>query len=746
MQSIEISFCILKAVVMNTLWRGKRKAKAYIIALVFSLLTTPGARSLERSRLLRRFAPQEHESHSGWAEGHDAYFGADYYPEDYSSVQIERDAETMQRARFNVVRVLDSNWARIEPSDGHFSFTWLDSVLDILGRHNIQVILGVPSYAPPYWLLHLHPEILLIDQNGRQYRSGGLGFINILDPLYRTHVHRLDEEMARHYANDKRVIGWQIDNERGIFGSACYNPSCLAGFHDYLRRKFQTIAEVNRRWGTVSYGHEFTSFDEIPLDWQPVGDENHQSSLQFEARRFFSVAQTDFLREQAEVFRRVAPGQFITHNAAFPSLACDYFQLATPLDFIGFDNYPDLGSHRSQSLNLDLVRGYNRGNPFLILEEAAGAPGPSTFTDAEPPPGQLRLWAYQTIAHGADGVLFFRWRTARSGSEEFWQGLLDPAGDDTRRFPEVSVMASEVNRLAPLLLRTRPAPRVAILYSWDSWSAMEVGDAKPNYLRHIIDWHAALKAEGVDVDVISPDSDMGRYSLIVAPDLYLVTSTLLQKLQRFVSEGGIFVTGPRTGTKDQDNRFFLESRWPDILSTLAGIQISEATVLRGPKPSDDGADYTPAATTSIASAAADWPGTYSASEWADILEPHGAQTLFKYSKDYFAGKPAVTLNNAGKGQVIYLGSTFDQQFRHMLVDQLLRKLPSVTWFHGQPGIEVNERRGPNDHLVFVLNFSSEPKTISIPGKWQDALTGNAVIGDVLVDSLNLRVLYNSDSQ
>src|SRR5258708_2410175 len=77
-QSIEIRFCLLKTIRMNKLLRGRRNAKSYIIALVFSLLTTPGASSLERSHLLRRSAPQEHESHSGWAERHAVYFGADY--------------------------------------------------------------------------------------------------------------------------------------------------------------------------------------------------------------------------------------------------------------------------------------------------------------------------------------------------------------------------------------------------------------------------------------------------------------------------------------------------------------------------------------------------------------------------------------------------------------------------------------------------------------------------------------------
>ncbi|HSB75136.1 MAG TPA: beta-galactosidase, partial [Terriglobales bacterium] len=367
---------------------------------------------------------------------HSIYFGADYYAEDYSADQVERDAAAMEKAGFNMVRMLDTNWAAIEPHDGQFTFGWLDRVLATLGRHGIRAILGVPSYVPPYWLLRAHPEIMALTRDGVRYRPGGMGGVDLLDPVYLRYVRRLDEALAGHYGHDARVVGWQIDNELGIWGSGCYNADCLTAFHAYLRRKFHSVETLNRTWGTVSYGHQFTSFDEVPLDWQPVA-EGHQSSLEFEVRRFFTATQVEFVRRQAEVFRRLAPGQFITHNAPGPNLGCDYFRLARPLDFMSFDNYPGMGDHR-QAMLLDLARGYNQGAPYLILEEMAGAPGPYTLSGPQPPPGQLRLWAYETLAHGADGVLFFRWRTARSGSEEFWQGLLDPAGDSTRRLAEIS--------------------------------------------------------------------------------------------------------------------------------------------------------------------------------------------------------------------------------------------------------------------------------------------------------------------
>lgn len=685
------------------------------------------------------FASQRSAAHPSW-NSHPIYFGADYYPEDYPLDQVERDAAAMEKAGFNVVRMLDTNWAAIEPHDGQFSFSWLDHVLAILARHHIQAILGVPSYVPPYWLLRAHPDILLINQEGVRYRPGGMGGVDLLDPVYLQYVHGMDKALARHYGSDPRVVGWQIDNELGIWGSACYNPACLAGFHAYLRHKFGTIAELNRRWATVSYGHQFTSFDEVPLDWQPVA-EGHQSSLEFEVKRFFTAVQVEFVHRQAEIFRRFAPGQFVTHNAPGPNLGCDYARLAQPLDFISFDNYPGMGNHR-QAMLLDLARGYNHGATYLILEEIAGAPGPYIFSGPQPPPGQLRLWAYETIAHGADGVLFFRWRTARSGSEEFWQGLLDPAGESTRRLSEISRMGSEIRRIAPVLRSSRPTSRIGLVFSWDSWAAMNVGDANWPYPEHIADWHQALARAGLNIDVISPSDDFSRYALLIAPDLYLLNENLEQRLEDFVRNGGTLVWGPRAATKDNDNRFFLNS--PGPVERLSGTVVAETTLLSG-KTTPASPDYVSSPNNHISSVSPDWRGSFPASEWAEVLQPRGARVLFTYTDDFYAARPAVTLNSLGRGQVFYLGSEFDAQFKSMLIERLVREVGIKPAASVPAGLEVLMRQGTSGSFLFLLNFAPEPKNADLAGTWQDAFTGETVHGNVSVPGLDVRILESRAS-
>ena len=668
------------------------------------------------------------------------YFGADYYAEDYSPEQVEADAAAMQRADFNLVRMLDTNWAAVEPEDGHFDFAWLDRTLEVLAKHGIRAILGVPSYVPPYWMLKAHPEFLLIGRNGERYRPGGMGGVNLLNRKYRDYVRRLDEALARHYGHDQRVMGWQIDNEIGIWGGPCYNPECVLGFQERLRRKFGTIENLNRRWGTVSYGHRFTSFDEIPLDAQPVY-EGHQASLEYEAHRFFSDIQVRSIEEQAAVFRRLAPGQIIIHNATGPNRTCSYSDLSKVVDQIGYDNYPQLGDHLSPAFNFDIARGYNRGRPYLILEELSGAQGPYTFTTSQPPPGQLRLWAYQALAHGADGVLFFRWRTARSGSEEFWQGLLDPAGNDNRRLGEIAAMGAEVRKLAPLLAGTRAQARVALLYSWNAWTAQEIGGSESHYMVNLRDWHTTL-AEAGNVDVVSPDADLRSYAVVVAPNLYLLDNGVTENLKRFVSAGGTLILGPRAGIKDADNRFFLHAPQPGPLLPLTGAAVEESTLLTGERRISD--DYTPEPQNTIHSDSPDWMGTFPVTQSADILAPTTASTLFHYDLDYYRGSPAVTINRFGKGTVYYLGAATDAALRQKLLRRALSETGVQPLLSAPPGVEIVQREGKERTVLFVMNFANHPATAKVNGTWVDALSNTQASPEVTVEPLSLRVLYDAN--
>jgi beta-galactosidase len=669
-------------------------------------------------------------------------FGVDYYPEDWPPERLEIDAQLMQQAKFTAVRVADTNWERMEPQEGRYDFAWLDRVVEALNRHGMRVILCTSSYVPPAWLIQKHPEFYLVQEDGVRRRWGGMGFICLNNPTYLQYVTKLVTALATRYGHNPGVLGWQIDNEMGGWGYACYDDDyCAPKFREYLKRKFGTLDELNRRLLTVSYGHSYSSWDQVPLRGQP-NDDTQQVPLLLEIKRFFSANINDFMAFQGNLLRQHTSGQLITHNGPDRTVNC--FEMAKSLDSLGDDNYPRVGEYIAPAYDVDLFRGFNRGKPFLILEHRSGTFGGYTLGDPTPPAGMCRLWAWQTLAHGADGVLFFRWRMNNGGSEQYWQGLLNYDGTPGRAFPEVKRMGEEVAKLGAEFLHAASPARVAEVMSYDSLWALHVGSTSFPYIDELQAFRNAFRHWGLNVDFVEPTDDLGKYKVVVAPTLHVVSASIVQNLEKFVSGGGVLILTARSGFKTEDN--LATQIPPGPLARLAKVRVAEFTLLDSVSqftslgfPSEEGA-YRPSSENVIRSVSADWPGEYKAKVWAEVLEPEGGQTLFQYQQDHYAGRAAVTASDYGRGKVIYVGTLLEPRFYSELARRASEWAKVGLGPEIPPGVDFAVRQGKQHTFSFLLNFSAGPKFITLPGKYRDLLSGKTVDRQVEVPSLELRVL------
>ena len=78
-------------------------------------------------------------------------FGAAYYLEYLPYNRLETDMEMMERAGMNTIRIAESTWSTLEPSDGVFDFTCIDRMVQTAAKHHLSVIIGTPTYAIPTW-------------------------------------------------------------------------------------------------------------------------------------------------------------------------------------------------------------------------------------------------------------------------------------------------------------------------------------------------------------------------------------------------------------------------------------------------------------------------------------------------------------------------------------------------------------------------------------------------------------------
>ena len=53
---------------------------------------------------------------------------------------------------------------------------------------------------------------------------------------------------------------WHVSNE---YGPTCYCDRCAARFREWLRARYGSLEEVNRRWVTAFWSHTYTSWEEI---------------------------------------------------------------------------------------------------------------------------------------------------------------------------------------------------------------------------------------------------------------------------------------------------------------------------------------------------------------------------------------------------------------------------------------------------------------------------------------------------
>jgi len=646
------------------------------------------------------------------------YYGADYYPEHWPEERWAEDARLMREAGFNVVRLAEFAWSRMEPAPGCYDFAWLDRAIEVLSAQGIRVVLGTPTASPPPWLMHGRPELFLVREDNSRATYGGRREYCPTHPLYRTHARQITQAMAGHYHANPGVIGWQIDNE---FGDRCYCDGCRAAFQDWLRARYGTLETLNRCWGTVFWSHEYTAWEQIPVPLANAVISNPGLDLDF--RRFMSAAYAAFQQEQIAILRQVCPGQFITHNfMGFRYDRLDYFDLAQPLDLVTWDNYPrgfwssEATSPAQLALSHATMRGLKQRN-FWVMEAQSGITGWQTMA-ATPRPGEIRLWAYQAIAHGADGIVFFRWRTARFGAEQFWHGILDHDGRPRRRYDEIAVLGRELQRIAPALEGTESRAEAAILLSYDSRFAFQIqpNNVSFDYSAHLSDYYAGLHRRHIAADIVGPGANLAGYRLLIVPALYVLPDDLAAKLEAFAESGGTVIVTPRSGVKDIHNTV-VDQPLPGLLSALCGVTVEEYDPLypgaSNPLQAASGSGITGAATV-----------------WCDILAPETAAVLATYGEDFYAGRPAVTVNRYGRGQVFYVGTVGDRR----LVDSVLTQALGVAGLRppleAPDDVEVVLRWQGDQPLIFALNHSAGTREVALRQPYLDLIT-ERVAGPVL---------------
>jgi beta-galactosidase len=378
----------------------------------------------------------------------------------------------------------------------------------------------------------------------------------------------------------------------------------------------------------------------------------------------------------------------------------DYRRLAEELDVVSWDNYPVLdttGRWSTKALAGDAMRGL-KSAPVWVLEQQVGPLGWELLRT--PRRGETRIWTFQAIAHGAEAVCYFRWRTARFGTEQHWHGVLDASGRVGRRYEEVRAIAAELELLRERLAGARPQADVALLHDYDARFALQVQPTNPAlaYEETVQQHYESLRRLGLGVDVVSPSLDLSHYRVVVAPGLLVMDEATAAALTRYVEAGGTLVLAPRTGVKDRCNAV-PERPLPAWLDELAGLEVVDYASL----PEDSSARL---AGVGGASFAGEVHG------WYEEVELHGGRATATYVDGAFPGTPAVVEQSVGAGRCVYLAgvasaSTLQALYRQLCDDVGLRLLELPE------GVEAVPMVANGGDLLMLLNHGDDEAILDL---------------------------------
>ncbi len=651
------------------------------------------------------------------------FYGGDYNPEqwlDHPQI-LEKDIEYMKEAHINVVSLGIFSWSALEPEEGNFTFDWMGERIDTLYKNGIFVFLSTPSGGRPKWMADKYPEVLRVDSSRHRDLFGFRHNHCYTSPVYREKVRIINQELANRFGNHPGVLAWHISNE---FGGECHCPLCQETFKEWLKERYGTIEELNKRWYTTFWSHTYQSFDQI--ESPSVRGELALHGLTLDWKRFVTDRTVDFVKSEIKALRETGTDKPTTINMMYNFEGLNYHKFADVIDFVSWDSYPTWHKGKEHltamdnAMQHDIMRSIKH-KPFLLMESCPSSTNWQSVSKLKRP-GMLEAASLQAVAHGSDSVLYFQIRQSRGASEKFHGAVIDHYGKtDTRVFQEVKATGVSLEALSEVC-GTNTDSKVAVIYDWENRWAMEQAAGPRNknlyYKEAVEKSYFAFKKLGMNVDVIDMEQTLEQYQVVAAPMLYMFRAGFEQKARAFVERGGILIMTYWSGIVDESDLCFLEGT-PHGLMDVMGLRREEIDGLYDGEcntivPSGDSGSRL--------------NRKYSCEHLCDLVKTDTAKALMTYENDFYAGYPALTCNSYGQGKAYYICADMEQDFYDdfygviaeennvpVILDKI--KIPQ--------GVVISSRESEEFTYIFIQNFNLESVEMELPmeSEW---ILGNCI--------------------
>ena len=657
--------------------------------------------------------------------------GGDYNPEQWPQNVWDDDVRLMNLARWNVATFPVFAWAKIEPVEATFCFDWLDEVVEKLTSGGIGLCLATSTGSVPAWVSQKYPDTLVTEANGVRRRHGHRHLFCPNSPDFRRLSTQLVRKLAERYGDHPNLQIWHVGNE---YGRHCFCDICAAQFRRWCRERYGSLAALNERWYTSFWGHTYSDWSQIDPPYTHGESAVHTQRLDY--MRFQSQSVLNCYRAEAQVIREFSPRVPITTNLMGAFCPLNYREWGKEMDVISWDCYPQPTDPPAYiAFSHALMRGLKEGQPFLLMEQSPSQAQWHPYNTFKAP-GVLRLQSFQALAQGADSVMYFQWRRGRGGQEKLHGAVVEHGGDETNRvFGEVAALGRELESLGDQTIGGRVPARVAVLFDWECWwdTMFSSGPSKDlGYVEEVRRFFVALYELGLPLEIVAPDADLSRFEVIFAPVLTLVKPEVAPAIEARVQEGATFVTTYFSGVVDEDDTIFLQGS-PGPFRRVLGLRVEESEAL--PPPKVNGMRFE--------NPIAGWqPQTdVTADLLCDRVRLEGAEVVARYTSDFYAGEPVITVNSFGQGRAYYLASRPEPATLREMVGAICHEKglgsPLCNGAAPPDGVEVNVR----GELLYLLNHNETPVTLNLEmGTYRDLLLNREFSGALELEPRGVRIL------
>lgn len=631
-------------------------------------------------------------------------YGGDYNPEQWPEDTWKKDIEVFKKAEINSASINIFSWALLEPEEGKYDFSKLDKIVKELSDNNFEIVLATSTAAMPAWMFKKYPDVARVDYQGRRHKFGQRHNFCPSSSNYQRLAKALVEKIAERYSGNPHIVLWHVNNE---YGGNCYCDNCQTEFRKWLKNRYQTLDKLNQAWNNNVWSHTIYNWDEIVVPnelgdaWGSEGSETIVAGLSIDYLRFQSEQLQKLFQLEKRAIRKYDAATPVTTNFhSLPNKMIDYQKWAKDQDIISYDSYPTYNAPKYLPAFLyDLMRSLKHA-PFLLMESTPSQVNWQPYSPLKRP-GQMQATELQAVAHGADSVQFFQLKQGIGGSEKFHGAVISHSQrTDTRAFREVADLGKKLKKVGPQILHTQNHAKAALIFDWSNFWSYDYVDGISqdfDYMSEILDYYRQFYERNIPVDVISVDDDFSNYDLIAAPVLYMVKPGLGEKITDYVKNGGKFITTFMSGMVGESDNIYTGG-YPGPLKEVTGLWVEESdAIVPGQEVN------------------AEFNGEKLDCDLiCDLIRPNTAQVLAKYSSEFYAGTPAVTVNNYGQGKAWYIGSKFKHESLSKIMDQVLAECNLHSLAQSDLEVTLREDEKGNQYY-FVLNMSSKQK--ELPAKF-----------------------------